>query len=51
MRYLRGNIVTRQVIIREEQLAWIEKNHIDLSRFVQAAIDDSMDMTPTKIPA
>jgi len=35
-------VVRKNITIREDQLEWIRKNHINLSRFVQAKIDEGM---------
>jgi len=32
----------KNITIREDQEAWLKKKHINLSRFVQAKIDEEM---------
>jgi len=35
-------MIKKSVTIRDDQREWVEKNHINLSRFVQAKIDEEM---------
>jgi len=35
-------MIKKTITIREDQAEWIEKHHINLSRFVQAKIDEEM---------
>lgn len=34
--------VRKNITIREEQEEWLEDNHVSLSKFVQAKIDEEM---------
>jgi len=36
-------MIKKSVTIRDDQREWVEKNHINLSRFVQAKIDEEME--------
>ena len=35
-------LVTKTVTIREDQEEWLEKNYINLSKFVRAKLDEEM---------
>jgi len=35
-------LVTKTITIREDQEEWLEKNYINLSKFVRAKLDEEM---------
>lgn len=41
-------MIHKHITIREDQEEWVKENHINLSRFVQAKIDEEMKKYQTR---